>query len=266
MKRGLILYNDQDSFRNRWFIERCLKELNSRKFSLKYYDERSIIVPYFNHEKFDFLINRSRDFKVAAQFEKDGIRCFNNAHTNEIANDKYKTCEFFIKHKIPCIKTYRSISKLSEFPLVMKSIDGHGGKEVYLINSKEEAEEIKTKKSHKTFIFQKFMKNSGDLRIYILGNKVIGAVLRQNAQDFRSNFSLGGSVSKYEPDEALKQLAIKISKLLKADFIGVDFLKTDEGFIANEIEDPVGSRMLYETSNIDAIGLFIAYIKEKMGN
>ena len=264
MKRGLILYNDQDSFRNRWFIERCLKELNNRKFSLKYYDERSIIVPYFDHKKVDFLINRSHDFKVATQFEKDGIRCFNNASTNEIANDKYKTYEFFLKHKIPCIKTYRNISKSTEFPLVMKSVDGHGGKEVYLINNKEEVEEIKRKKSHKTFIYQKFIKNSGDLRIYILGNKIIGAVLRQNEQDFRSNYSLGGSVSKYEPDEALKHLALKISKHLKADFIGVDFLKTEDGFIANEIEDPVGSRMLYETSDIDAIGLFIQYIKEKM--
>ena len=262
MKRGLLLYNDQDSFRNSWFIQRCKKELNNKQFSLEYFNELTVTVPLFSESKIDFVINRSHDYFVTSLFEQQGARCFNNAHTNEIANDKYKTYEFFVEHQIPCIKTYRDISEAGEYPLVMKSIDGHGGKEVYLINNEAEAEEIKSKKSQKTFIYQKFIKNSGDLRIYVLGNKAIGAVLRQNEQDFRSNYSLGGSVSKYEPDEALKQQAIEISELLNADFIGVDFLKTENGFIANEIEDPVGSRMLYQTTDIDAIGLFIQYIKE----
>lgn len=264
MKRGLILYSDQDTFKNRWFIERCLKEFNNSHFSLKLYNERSIVVPFFSEEKFDFIINRSRNLKVVETFIERGARCFNNIHTNYVANDKYETYVFFSKNKIPCIKTYRSINDVGEYPLVMKSIDGHGGKEVYLVNNKQEAKERWAKKSHKTFIYQKYVKNSGDLRIYVLGNKVIGAVLRQNEQDFRSNYSLGGSVSKFEPDQALKSLAIKISKLLKADFIGIDFLRTDEGFIANEIEDPVGSRMLYETSDVDAIGLFIKHIKAKL--
>ena len=264
MKRGLILYQEQDISKNHWFIERCLKEFNNQEFSLKLCNEQTIILQYESDEKIDFIINRSRNLPILEQFEKDGVRCFNNVHTNYLANDKYKTYEFFKVNKIPCIKSYRSIDEVGEYPLVMKSIDGHGGEEVYLVNNKEEAQEISSKKSHKTFVYQKYVKNSGDLRIYVLGNKVIGAVLRQNDQDFRSNYSLGGSVTKYSPDEVLVKLAIRISKILKADFIGIDFLKTDEGFITNEIEDPVGSRMLYETSDVDAIGLFIEYIKEKM--
>ena len=264
MKRGLIIYSEQDTFKNRWFIERCLKELNNSRFSLKLCNERSIIVPLAMNDKVHFIINRSRNLETVDKFAKKGVRCFNNMHTNKVANDKFKTYEFFIKNKILCIKTYLSIDDIDEYPLIMKSVDGHGGKEVFLINSKEEATKILHKLSHKKFISQKFIKNSGDLRIYVLGNKVIGAVLRQKEQDFRSNYSLGGSVKKYEPDQSLEHLAIKISKLLKADFIGIDFLKVGDEFIANEIEDPVGSRMLYETSDVDAIGLFIKYIKSKM--
>lgn len=264
MKRGLILYSNQDATKNRWFIERCLNELNNDQFSLKFYDENSVQDAFNNDESFDFIINRSRNLEIVEAFAKKGTRFFNNIYTNKVANDKYKTYQFFLRNKIPCIKAYRSINSVKEYPLIMKSVDGHGGNEVYLINSKEEAIKITNKMSHKKFIYQNFIKNSGDLRIYVLGNEVIGAVLRQNDQDFRSNYSLGGAVRKYEIDQSLKETAIRISKLLKADFIGIDFLKVDDGFIANEIEDPVGSRMLYETSNVDAVGLFINYIKQKM--
>ena len=145
----------------------------------------------------------------------------------------------------------------------MKSVDGHGGKEVYLLNSKQEAEEI-AKKSHKKYVYQKYMKNNGDLRVYVLGNSIIGAVLRHNKQDFRSNYSLGGEVEDYLPNFDVIETSLKIGEILNADFIGVDFLKIGDDFIVNEIEDPVGSRMLLQTNGTDAVSLFIDYIKDKL--
>ena len=261
MKSGLIIYSEEDIERNKWFIDKCLKELNNELFSLKLIEEK-VAFEYIAKNKIDYAINRSRNHALIKSFEEMGIVCFNNSLTNEIANDKSKTVSFCKENCVRCLDIY-DINTIDDCPFVMKSVDGHGGKEVYLLNDKQEAEKI-LKKSHKKYIFQKYIKNSGDLRIYVLGNKVLGAVLRQNERDFRSNYSLGGSVLKYEPDVVLKQIALRISKRLNADFIGIDFLKTNEGFILNEIEDPVGSRMLYETSDIDAIGLFIKHIKEKM--
>ena len=56
-------------------------------------------------------------------------------------------------------------------------------------------------------------------------------------------------------------IAIKIAQLLEADYIGVDFLIKNGCFYLNEIEDPVGARMLYKASDIDALDLFIKDIK-----
>ena len=260
MISGLIIYSKEDIERNQWFIDKCLKELNNELFSLKLVPEQDVT---FLNKEIDFIINRSRNFEIAKEAESLRIRCFNNSLTNEIANDKYKTYKLLKNNNIPCLESFLSFSEINEFPLIMKSVDGHGGQEVYLINSQKDADEI-LKKSHKKFIYQRYIENSGDLRIYILNNKVIGAVLRQNEQDFRSNYSLGGAVQTYEPNEELIGTALKISNLLNADFIGVDFLKTDDGFLANEIEDPVGSRMLYQACNIDAVSLFIDDIKAKL--
>ena len=59
-------------------------------------------------------------------------------------------------------------------------------------------------------------------------------------------------------------IAIKISKLLDATYIGVDFLVKGDNICLNEIEDPVGARMLYKTSSIDIVNLFIKQIKSQL--
>ena len=260
MLSGLIIYSNSDKDKNSWFIDKCIKKISAQGFSLIYKDEDDAL-NYAKTTHIDFAIYRSRNFDLVQQLESLGIKCFNNSLTNKVANNKYLSYQFFEEHKLPCLKSNLSSDKLS-FPFVMKSVNGHGGTDVYLIHN--ECEISQNQKDGKKYIFQQYYENNGDLRLYVLNKKVIGAVLRKNNSDFRSNFSLGGKVEKYEPEEEIVNLAIKVAKLLDADYIGVDFLKVNGGWLINEIEDPVGSRMLYETSDIDAIGLFIKHIKEKM--
>jgi glutathione synthase/RimK-type ligase-like ATP-grasp enzyme len=47
--------------------------------------------------------------------------------------------------------------------------------------------------------------------------------------DFRSNFSLGGVVEKWELSEEDKQLAEKVAKICGLDYCGVDIMKDGEG-------------------------------------
>ena len=62
----------------------------------------------------------------------------------------------------------------------------------------------------------------------------------------------------------MKDVAIKIAELLNADFIGVDFLLAEGGYKVIEIEDPVGSRMVYKTTDIDIISKYIDYIRNNI--
>lgn len=257
MKKGLIIYNAKDKAKNEWFVESCLKSLNNDEFSL-FYKEENEVLDYINANPIDFVIFRCRNYSLLNEIELRGIRCFNNTKTNSLANDKYRTFLFFNEHGFPCLETSLERGDIS-FPLVMKSLDGHGGSEVYLINSEDELEP-----SDKEFIYQGYLANRGDVRLYVLNKKVIGAVKRSNDKDFRSNFSLGGEVEEYKASKEMIDIATKISELLDADYIGVDFIIHDKGFVVNEIEDPVGSRMLYKSTGIDAINLFIEHIKNEL--
>ena len=263
MKSGLIIYNKSDYQRNVWFVDKVINEFEKINVSLLFIEENDA-VDYLKSNKVDFVIYRARNWEIPKQIEEAGIRCFNNSFTNHLSNDKSLTYKLLEKNGIPCIRSFASLDDIDEFPCIMKSIDGHGGKEVFLINSKSEAKDISSK-YNKTFVFQKYYKNSGDVRLYLLDKKVVAGVLRHNDKDFRSNYSLGGEVSTFVPPVEMQNIAENISQITDADFIGVDFLVTNGCYLVNEIEDPVGSRMLYKTSKIDIVSLFVLYICHTMG-
>ena len=262
MINGLIVYNSVDQDKNKWFIDKCIKECNDDKFSL-FYKEENEVLSYLESHKIDFVIYRARNSQLLRLLEQKGIKCFNNALTNKTANDKYATYLLCKEQGINCLETLLDNPGCLAFPLIMKSLAGHGGQEVYLINSEQERLEI-LKKSQKHFIYQRYLPDCQDVRVYILNHQVVATVERKNSKDYRSNFSLGGDVKAYEPSPEMVDIAVKVSKLLGATYICVDFLINGNNIYLNEIEDPVGARMLYKTTDIDIINLFIKQIKSQL--
>lgn len=100
-----------------------------------------------------------------------------------------------------------------------------------------------------------------DLRVYVIGKEIVAAVLRTAKEGFRSNFSLGGEVRLYELSEEEKKIVALITGQFEFGLVGIDFIIGDEGeLIFNEIEDVVGSRMLYQCSDINIVELYLKYI------
>ena len=147
MKSGLIIYTASDADKNFWFIESCIKRLSENGISLKYCEENEVF-DQVSRNKVDFVIYRSRNYKTVEKLESKHIKCFNSSLVNRIANNKYLSYQFFTSQNIPCLKSYLSCDRL-KYPFVMKSVDGHGGQEVFLINNEEEIKQhhyIKNKK------------------------------------------------------------------------------------------------------------------------
>ena len=264
MKRGLIVYTDYDAKCNRFFINKCLELLNDEDFSLKYISEDEVL-NYVNSNKVDFVIYRGRDYRVLEQLLRRGIKTFNNVLTNKTANDKYLTYKLLKDNNLPYIETYLDLSKIKSFPCIMKSVSGHGGQEVFFVKDLKEVNQIKNEKPNLKFIYQEFLENNGDVRIYMLNGEVAAAIKRKSNKDYRNNYSLGGEVELYNPSQEMVDSATKIANLLKADFIGVDFLLTNSGFKIIEIEDPVGSRMVYKLKpELDIISRFTNHIKNNI--
>ncbi len=116
------------------------------------------------------------------------------------------------------------------FPVILKESEGRQGRGVFLLNSKEEVE-AKAKellKDNSSVILREFIPNDGDIRIFTVGFKAIGAMKRTPTKEgeFRSNISQGGSGENYELNiyPEIKELAEKLSFITKTEIAGVDIM------------------------------------------
>jgi len=213
----------------------------------------------------EFIINRTRQFFVGEFFEQMGIKVFNNSKLTRISNDKRLTYNEIAKLDIPIMQTIINFEKEKDvpyYPVIAKNPFGHGGNEVYRIEDNHQR--LKFEISNNT-VYQKQSNNPGkDVRVYVIGNEIIASVQRTSENDFRSNYSLGGNISLYNLSDEEKDIINKIIKHFNFGMVGIDFIFNDGKFVFNEIEDVVGARMLYKTTNIDIIDLYMKYISENM--
>ena len=260
--KGLLIYDRVGMERNGWFINRLIECARNRGCELKL-----VIHPDSTDTDtvsgFDFAIVRTIDTDLNIRLTSLGIPCFNNTETSRVANDKWQTYLFAKEAGIPVMDTVRSEEEAAElgFPLVIKTIDGHGGSEVFKADNLQKCKEIFSSMKNKRLIAQRFCDEPGvDMRVYMLGKEILYTVKRTSLNDFRSNFSLGGKAQTVTPDKDVTDTAKLIARILGCDLVGIDFIRHGGRWILNEIEDVVGTRMIYANTDIDAADEYIGYI------
>ena len=241
---GILIYSKEEAKRNSFSIE-------------KYKENLDIMLMLQENINFscsaDFVINRTNSFEIAEHFEKKGIRVFNPSSLTRLANNKQKCYEFMQNNSIEILPIHYRIP-----PLVMKPVDGKGGKNVTLITDGNIPQ-------REGYVYQKAASELGkDLRVWLIGGRIIASVLRESKSDFRANFCLGGTASIYNLSAEETALIRKISSLFNYDYIGMDFVFDKGKMVFNEIEDSVGARMIYSKTNIDIIKEYCEYIKNSI--
>ena len=113
-----------------------------------------------------------------------------------------------------------------EFPFIVKSIVANTGKDNYLV---ENVSDLKRALSKGKMIIQKFIPNTFDYRLIVMGDNVGFVAKRQrtNPDDHRNNIGVGSKktiVDLSDVPEGIKLLAIQSSKALNRQLSGVDIM------------------------------------------
>ena len=230
-------------------------------------------------EKPDFVIFWDKDVKLAQLLEAEGFLLFNNAKAIEICDDKALT---FIKLKNTNIKMpktfmapltfaseypdYTFLLQVQEtlgYPFVIKQNKGSFGEQVYKVEQYSEALEIVKKIGHSEFIMQEYIESSKgrDVRLQVVGERVITAMMRSNENDFRANITNGGTMQKYEPTEEQTQMALRVCRELGLDFAGVDIMFGREGEpILCEVNSNAHFKNIFDCTQVNAADAIIDHI------
>jgi RimK family alpha-L-glutamate ligase len=251
--KGLLFYDTVGRERNAWFIEQMTSAARESGCELELIvadGHADAIAALDESTDVDFAIVRTIQPSLSLALEERGIPTFNNARVARIANDKWQTYLYSKELGAPVMATESISGKENwkpelHFPLVIKTVDGHGGSEVFLADNAAKCNEILAIHGNKRFIAQELSSEPGvDMRVYMLGDRVLAAVKRTSKSDFRSNFSLGGNAELTVLEDSERQIVERIAKDLGSDLIGIDFIRHNGGWVLNEIEDVVGTRML----------------------
>src|SRR5690606_34930434 len=112
-----------------------------------------------------------------------------------------------------------------------KTLSGSQGSGVILSHDAQSFEDlgnlIQITNPNAEIILQEFISSSRgrDLRVFVIGNKVVGCMERFSTDDsFKANFSRGGSVRKFEVTPEIEALALRATEEVGLEISGVDLL------------------------------------------
>ena len=187
--------------------------------------------------KYDFIIFRATtcegvDLEWIAQIVADytfkhDINSLNASHFVFFGGNwnKLRQSSIFANAGIPIPKTIFTSQNNISYPIVAKPRFGSHGKGVYLVNS---AAEFPAEPEE--YLFQELLPNNVDYRVIVLNDKVVGVISRKAADgNFVSNVSAGGVASKVEVSSEMEDISLKLAKLCKLDFCGIDLMKDGSG-------------------------------------
>lgn len=222
----------------------------------------------------DFVLFWDKDINLARRLEKENLPVFNSSKSIELCDNKASTfIELLGEVKQPktiiAPKTFfkadftqfvENAVEILNLPVVFKECFGSFGEQVYLCKTKDE---ILSHITEKPFILQEFIKNSfgHDIRLEVVGDKVVSSVLRCNDADFRANVTNGGKMEKYTPTKEEEETALKACKKLGLTFGGVDIL---DGNILCEVNSNAHIINIMNCTGIDIAPLIFDEIKSKI--
>ncbi len=255
---GILLYNENDYKNNVTYVAWLIEEAKKRGLSLDLLLKEDFLMNGLRNRDIDFIVNRTRSYEISIIFELNNIRVFNNSSISLLGNNKLSAYKYASDKGYPYPKVHTSWGH--DFKLISKPNDLHGGQGIDLL------ENVDLGDGYMRFQ-QDFMSEIyGDIRFYIINNKVIHGVLRKAKGKIISNFTQGGEIEYYKFSEEEKIYVENFIGDIKVDYAGIDFFLTkDKALIFNEIEDVVGSRMLSQLGINDTTDLYLDHILKEMG-
>ncbi len=213
---------------------------------------------------------------IVKQFEMNGV--FSTARSLGItrARNKVRTLQIMTRKGIPIPETLFSINPdnieeqikiLGGTPVIIKLQEGTQGLGVILAETKKSAKSIIDTfyKMNTSILIQRYIEeaNGEDIRIIVVGNKVVASMKRTSALgDFRANVHRGGDTVAIEPTAKEQFIALNAAKYLGLGVAGVDLLRSKKGPLLIEVNASPGLRGIEGATELNVAREIIKYVEQ----
>ncbi|MCF4098982.1 RimK family alpha-L-glutamate ligase [Maritalea mediterranea] len=213
---------------------------------------------------------------VVRQCELMGSYVLNGASAIAAARDKLWSYQYMAKAGIEVPLTLSAfhgrdgramVRKAGDGPYVLKTRKSERGRGVLLAQDRLTAKSLLDAfddLDEKLLVQPKLeSQKNADMRIMVLGKKVIAAVQRTaKAGDFRANYHQGGSAKQVKISKLERQMALRAAKAMGLRFAGVDIMRTEAGPVVMEVNASPGLEGIESATGLDLAGRVIDYVAE----
>lgn len=219
---------------------------------------------------------------VVRQFEAMGVYCVNSSDAIQRARDKLRSMQLLARAGVGMPTTVCAdspddsedlIGMLGEAPHVIKLVEGTQGQGVVLSDTRSAShsliEAFRGLRAH--FLLQEFIREAkgADLRVFVVGGRVVAAMLRQaKPGEFRANLHRGGRATQVKLTAEERRTALRAARTMGLGVAGVDLLRSDRGPLLLEVNSSPGLEGIESASGIDVAMAVIRHIEatlEKRG-
>lgn len=214
---------------------------------------------------------------VVRQFEMMGVFTATESQAIVRSRDKLRSSQILAGEGVGMPKTaFTNFSKeeknlveqVGGAPLIIKLLEGTQGLGVVLAETKKAATSV-IEAFHQLkarIIVQEFIREAGggDVRVFVVDNKVVGAMKRQGIEgEFRSNLHRGGKATKIKLSRAEKETALKAARAMGLSIAGVDLLQSARGPLVLEVNSSPGLQGIEVATGEDVAGKIVEFIEKE---
>jgi len=203
-----------------------------------------------------------------------GILTVNSAAVAEACGDKLITTALLSKAGVPqphsrvaftpesALETIEAMG----YPVVLKPVIGSWGRLLAKVNDRDTAEAILEHKAtlgsvqHSVFYIQEYIKKPGrDIRVVVVGDKVITAIYRKS-EHWITNTARGGEGELCPVTPELEEVSLKAAQAVGGGVLAVDVIEDPErGMLVNEVNHTMEFHTVQPLSGIDIADTIVGY-------
>ncbi len=238
------------------------------------------------------VVSSTHTRDVVTTLEDNGFFVVNTLDSIMACENKFVTSKLLMDAGIPVPKMaiIENEDKIDQgvkevggkFPVVIKLLSGSHGIGVSIVDSYGSLKSVlqtiwKLDKSIEILIQEK-IESDYDLRIHVLTKKfnapvpedtdsILLGYMRRNRvkKDFRTNYSLGGTVEKTKVTKEQEEVAISAAKAIGCNWCGVDLIvdkKTGKNYVL-EVNSSPGTQGLKKATGIDVVADIVDFVTDK---
>ncbi|MBI3343113.1 lysine biosynthesis protein LysX [Candidatus Gottesmanbacteria bacterium] len=251
----------------------------SRDISLSLIDVREqIFDPLAHHPQVDIVLERCvstvKGTHAVEFYESLGIPAVNPLSIATVCENKFLTSLTLIGHRVPTPRfalvfseeqAKKAVGEIGGYPVVIKPVSGSWGRLVARVNDEHALEAVLEQKAilggpdHHAYYIQQYIEKPGrDIRIHVIGGRVVAAIYRASSH-WVTNTARGAEALPCQIDTDLETIAKKAGDAIGEGVLGIDVFETNDGYVVNEVNHTMEFKNVQRVTGIDIAGIILDY-------